>query len=169
MKRIRPRVLIPGGFLLALLVGVVVIGQSGVQTAIARRVLADQPGMESSLGRLSIGFNSIEIEQLVVRQGPVSLQLPSAKLEGGIWKLLGHPRHISRLKAHGWQLNWDGTIAEVDRSEEVPVTTAGWTGLLAVLEAGEIESEGWLAPLSDHDRGSRSGGPRCLARGWSRG
>ncbi|GAB5559592.1 MAG: hypothetical protein SynsKO_12390 [Synoicihabitans sp.] len=102
MKNPRVLIRILGGALLlvVLLVGTLMV--SSVQTAIARRVLDDQPDMVSSLDRLKIRAGSIEVTNLVVKQGALHITIPALRAEVPVWQLLGAAPHINRVNASGW-------------------------------------------------------------------
>lgn len=122
------------GFLSVLLL--LVAFNSRVQTAVVRHVLADQPGWEASLGSVKLGWSQFTISNLVINQGPLAVRVPALRAELPVWRLLTADKRVDRLVAQGWEVRWDGGIAEVATVDYPRVAGAGWGSVFASLEAG---------------------------------
>ncbi len=147
-KNSRVLIRILGG---VLLLGILVLGLlaiSPVQTAIARRVLADQSDLVGSLGQLKVRPGSIEVSNLVVQQGPLHVTIPLLRAEVAIWDFLGAAPHFDRVDASGWELRWDGSLATTQTEVPYAPAAAGWFPVIATLESGEAPPDDLLAVVS---------------------
>lgn len=145
-RRILRIVIILGG-----LAGVIVLllAQSRVQTAIAKRVLFNQPDVQASLDRVSIGLKSIEVSNLTIIDGPLKVRIPLLRANVPLWGLLGNAPHIERLESKGWELQWDGSIPETERSANpAPIAAAGWTLVLASIDPEDAPPQDVLSQIS---------------------
>jgi len=125
-----------------LIVAVVALSMSPVQTSIARKVLPVKPGQAISFNQLSVSLNRIQVQGLQVTDGPITLKVPSIDAEVSVWGLINGAVRIQRLDAKGWTVIWAGEedSADVAASRAAPnrVVSAGWGALFAVAsgEAG---------------------------------
>lgn len=140
---------IGGAVMLLLVLLVAVLASSQVQTRIVRQVLADQPGMQSSLGSVKLGWGGVTVSDLVVKQGPLSIRIPALQAELPVWRLLTDDKRVDRLVARGWEVRWDGAVIELADARPVRVDGAGWSNVLASLEgAGATDSATWWQQLT---------------------
>ena len=80
-----------------------------LQTWVAQRALADRPGVRGSLESLSAGFGGVDVENLNLDAGGVSLKLPSLQARLPVTAaLLGRRLEVRRLVARGWTLELRG-------------------------------------------------------------
>lgn len=134
MKKYRPLLITLGVVGLLLIMALGALYQPRVQTAMVRRVLADQPGLESSLEEIRVRAGFIEVTNLVIRHGALSARIPALRADVPVWHLLRDSPHIDRVVASGWEVQWDGsTVApEVEvASVASHQVVAGWTAVLA--------------------------------------
>ncbi len=131
---------------------VLLLAQPRVQTSIANRVLKEQSGPAITFDALNVGLRSVEVSNLAVVDGPLSVRIPSMKVTVPIWHLLKSAPHIERLEAKGWEMRWDGTVSVPAFAEPAesapPVAAAGWTAVLATLENEQPVSTDVLAQIS---------------------
>ncbi len=97
-----------GGLLLLATILVVLALNSGVQTWAARKVLADLPGVKAEIGRVSAGFQRIELENLQWNQGDLEFSLPRATIEFPLFAALRQNIQLKSLPAHDWKLRFTG-------------------------------------------------------------
>ncbi|MSU69795.1 MAG: hypothetical protein EXS39_03255 [Opitutaceae bacterium] len=98
--------LIGGAALLALLlVAVGLAFTSDFQTWAARRVLASQPGLRASLGRVDAGLNRVQFQQLRLIHGGATLTLPSMEITLPLLAAARRDIQIRKLVAKGWTVD----------------------------------------------------------------
>ena len=138
----RPWLVAVGSLVAIMIVAVVTLSLSPVQTSIARKMLPVKPGQAISFNQLSVSLNRIQIEGLQVVDGPVTLKVPSIDAAVSVWGLINGAVRIQRLDAKGWTVIWAGEEDSADVAEIMAapnrVVSAGWGALLAVAsgEAG---------------------------------
>lgn len=92
-------------FGLALLVALSVL-TTPVQTMLASSYLAEQPGLDSSLGSFSAGLRRVEVADLRLRQDDRILIVPSLEAELPVVPALRRQElRVRRLVARGWTLD----------------------------------------------------------------
>jgi hypothetical protein len=99
-----PRPLLIGLVVLAAFL-VVVIGLAfmpSVQTWAAHRALA---GRNIAVGRVAVGLNRVEVDNVQVNQPGVTLTLPSAEVDLPLFSAAGKQVFIQKLVAKGWTLD----------------------------------------------------------------
>lgn len=84
-------------FLLALL--------PSVQTWAARRALAQQPNMRGDIGRVSVGFNQVQVAAFRIERPGMILTVPSATVDVPVAPAASKQVLIHRLVAKGWVLD----------------------------------------------------------------
>lgn len=129
---------------------VVLLAQPRIQTSIVSRVLANQSGPRITFERIDIGLGAVAVTHLTLVDGPLKVRVPALLAEVPIWSLWGTSPHIERLEAKGWELQWDGSVADSPASVKAParVSTAGWTAVLATLDSEEPVPQDILAQIS---------------------
>lgn len=139
----RRRLIVGGSILAMLVVAVVALSLSPVQTALARRLLPVTPGQSVSFDRLSVSTSRIQVEGLQVVDGPITLKVPSIDAEVSVWGLLNDAVRVERMEAKGWTLDWAGNENFTEGAEITEaanrVSHAGWGALLAVVSGEEGE------------------------------
>jgi len=102
------RLLLLAGALLGvvLLVVAALACTSGVQTWAARKVLAGQPGLKSSLALVTVGFQAVALHDLTFEQDGAVIRLPSIAAELSVidasWS---RKTNVRRLVARGWTID----------------------------------------------------------------
>lgn len=128
---------VAGGCVALLVLGVGVLSTGRVQTRIAQGFLAEQPGAQITLRSLDVGWSSVAVRDLEIRQGPLHVRIPGLRAELPLWSLAGAHKRIDRIEAQGWEVRWDGAIASPAPVAPPQVVGAGWTHLFASLAAVE--------------------------------
>lgn len=105
MKSIR-YLLIAGAVVAVLLISALVVAfNSGFQTWVARKALASQPGLQASVGRVSIGLGSVSLRDVEFRQDGALLRMPSLELRLPVWKAAFSRIQLEQVTAEGWTLD----------------------------------------------------------------
>ncbi|WP_043582856.1 hypothetical protein [Geminisphaera colitermitum] len=73
-----------------------------VQTAVARRVLAAQPGITASVDHVAVGLTKVRINGLKFAQPGIMLDLPTLELDAPLLDAAKSKVHVQRLTANGW-------------------------------------------------------------------
>lgn len=118
-----------------------------VQTWAARRVLSAQPGVQAELGRVSVGWSSLDITDLTLRQPGMVLRLPSAEVRMPIAAALGGRIDVKQLTARGWTLELtDGEkrLAQAPSGPAKEPAPTDWFQLPVALTLGEVDLAGRL-------------------------
>jgi len=76
-----------------------------VQTWAARRVLAGQPDLVGTVGRVAIGWNSVRVTDLTLERGGQKLTLPSLEAELPVLAAARGRIDVARLVARDWTLD----------------------------------------------------------------
>ncbi len=111
-----------------------VLANGRVQTKLVRHVLADQPGLEATVGSVKLSWSNLQLTD-VVKDGPLSFRLPTLEAELPVWRLLTSNKRVDRLVARGWEVRWDGSIDALPTSTNPRIDGAGWAAVLANLDA----------------------------------
>lgn len=121
MHRFRLPFLAFGAVLALLVVAVGVAFSPGFQTWLARRVLADQAGEKSAVGRVSAGLAQVVLGDLYLERSGARLHVPALEADLPIvtaaWT---REVKISRLVARGWTLDLSGAVPAGPASVPVP-------------------------------------------------
>jgi hypothetical protein len=126
MKILRPLLISTGILAVLLAVTFVLALLPSVQTWTARRVIAGDPSLGiERLGRVSVGFNRIEVTDVVVSRPGLHLTLPSALIELPLFAAARSDIQLKNLVAKGWTLDLTGSAPASSTSSSAPATTAG--------------------------------------------
>ncbi|WP_221030082.1 hypothetical protein [Actomonas aquatica] len=123
------------GIALLAVVAVVLVAlafNSSLQTRVARSILADQPGLDASLEQVDIGWSTVRVDNLLLRQDGVVLRVPQVEAELPLWRLAFNDVRVGRLVAHDWELQIEPGATPVARTEttyppEPATATADWS------------------------------------------
>src|SRR5690349_9015196 len=102
------RLLLIGAGILAVLLAVTLVLAllPSVQTWAARRVIANDPSLGiTQLGRVSAGFNRIDISDVMIARPGLTLTVPSATIELPLMSAARGDIQLQRLIAKGWTLD----------------------------------------------------------------
>ena len=108
MKKVVRFFLVCAGVLLLLVVAAGILAfQPSVQTWVARKVVAEVPGMEISIGRVNAGLNRVEVAGVRVRhaESGVVIDLPSAAVEVPLREVLRGRVDVGNFVARGWTVD----------------------------------------------------------------
>jgi hypothetical protein len=115
--------------LLGILLGLALT--SSVQTWAAKRIIAGDPSLGVvQLGRVSAGFERIEISDVKIVRPGLSLTLPSATVELPLLAALSNKIDIRRLDARGWTLE----LSDVSSGAVANPASVSSTGAVAAFE-----------------------------------
>ncbi len=78
---------------------------SPVQTWMARRALANRPGLAVTLGRVAAGLHGVQLDEVRVTQPGLALTLPSFALELPLLPAMQQKVLIKKLVVKGWTLD----------------------------------------------------------------
>jgi hypothetical protein len=78
---------------------------SGFQTWAVRRVLASQPGLDASVGGVSVGFGRVTLKDLRCRTGGGVLSLPLVEMKLSLYWALRKDYRIESITAKNWTLD----------------------------------------------------------------
>jgi hypothetical protein len=144
--------LIGAGVLAALLAVILILALvPSVQTWAARRVIASDPSLGvARLGRVSAGFNRIDISDVTFVRPGLALTLPSVSIELPLVAAVSGDIQLRRVTAKGWTLdltpgNAGSSVPASAPSAEKPVDFEGVFELLALpvdLAVGPSDIEG---------------------------
>lgn len=119
-----------------LLLGVMAVFSSTVQTLWARQALASRFGDQASLGSVDAGLRSVVVKELRIEQAGRVLILPSLEAELPLWPALtGKGLRVTRLSAFGWTLD----LAPSRAPEEIPPTPAPTVAVPPDANAPQVE------------------------------
>ncbi|MDE3084595.1 MAG: hypothetical protein KGJ37_05165, partial [Verrucomicrobiota bacterium] len=76
-----------------------------VQTSLANKILAGQPGLHVTIGRVAAGFNGVKLENVHVTQPGLAFTLPSAEADFSLLAVLQKKVFVRKLVAKGWTLD----------------------------------------------------------------
>jgi hypothetical protein len=110
-KPLRLLLRLAGVFALLVAVFVGLAFTPAVQTWAVRRALGHWPGVKVELGRVSIGLNSVQVENLRIFQPGFRLAVPSADLDLPVIAALRGRVRIARLTAKDWTLDLTPAVA----------------------------------------------------------
>jgi len=82
-----------------------------VQTWLARRALARQPGLNVTLGRFAAGLHGVELDEVRVEQPGLALTLPSFTVDLPLLRAVQKKVLIHRLVMKGWTLDLAAPVA----------------------------------------------------------
>ena len=106
MKPVRILLLSLGTLVTALIVALVLAFNSGVQTWVARKVMAAQPGMHGSLGSVSVGLGRVDLQAIRIEQNGAVFTLPALAIEVPVISAVFSKKiTISKWIARGWTLD----------------------------------------------------------------
>lgn len=136
MKFLRPLLFGLGILLTLLLAAVLLAFTPGVQTWAVRRVLAQQPGIQAEVGRVTAGLGSVCLENVRVRIEGAELVLPRADIDFPVVSAaLGGRIEVTRILAKGWSLDLVGRPALARRDPVPAPTQAGYLAFVTALQA----------------------------------
>ena len=108
-----------------------------VQTWAARRVLADQPGYQVSLGRVAAGLSQVRIETVCFQSGGAVLNLPAATADLSVIEVVGRDRLVIRsLVARGWILDLTAANGAAAAPAAAPAPPAAAAAAVALVFSG---------------------------------
>src|SRR5277367_2063031 len=99
LRRLLIGIAVLAGFM-AVVVGIAFV--PSVQTWAAHRALA---GRNIDVGRISVGLNRVEVDNVQVNQPGLALTLPSAEVDLPLFSAAGKQVYIQKLVAKGWTLD----------------------------------------------------------------
>lgn len=130
-----------------------------VQTAVARRVLASQPGMTASVERVAAGLSGVRVTGLRIEQPGILLDVPSVELDVPLIDAARSRVDVRRLVANGWSATLTPAAlvaagAEKGATGKEPAAPEPFDGLFALLglpvdlSVGTIESSGRVTVIT---------------------
>jgi hypothetical protein len=135
MKPLRVLLIGVGVLLFLLLVAFALLFSTGVQTWAARRALDSQPDIRGEIGRVSVGLNHVQAQDVVLHLSGMTVHLPSLDMTISVLGAARERIEIRRLVAKGWVVDltapvWDAAAAEprVFQAGVIPLPLATTTG-----------------------------------------
>ncbi len=115
-----------GVLFMALIVVVVLVLNSDVQTWAARKAIASQSGLRGTLGALSIGLDRVELEAMRIEQNGAVLTLPTMAVDVPVIAA-GFSKKVTITKciARGWTLDLSKASLPPVAAYHVPVASPG--------------------------------------------
>jgi hypothetical protein len=137
MKPLRVILIGVGIVVLLLVVAVSLALSSGVQTWAARRALAAQPDVRGEIGRVAVGLQRVQAENVRLQLSGMTLQLPALDADVAVLRAARNEIEIRRLVAKGWTLDLTAPAVVAQRTAVRPAQAASLLplSLAAVLPA----------------------------------
>lgn len=153
MKLLRP-LLFGLGILSALLLAALLLAFTpAVQTWAVRRVLAQQPGIQAEVGRVSAGLGSVSLENIRLRVDGAEWVVPRVEMDFPVVSAaLGGRIEVTRLVAKGWSLDLVGrpAVAGLVSSPNRSPVSAGYLALLAAAPAQGVTARAPFEGVFSH-------------------